>query len=289
MGTTYSVVIANQENININELKLKVDSLLKEVNAQMSTYIFDSEISKFNRFNSLAPFEVSEDFYLVVQKSQEIFTLSHKAFDPSIGELIELWGFGLKGNFVAPDDLKVKQVLKSVGMDKVELLSGLKFKKKDPNFKINLSAIAKGFGVDKVAELISKYSQDFLVEIGGEVYARGFKDPSDKKMWRVGIEKPNFEGQKKILKASDLKDQCVASSGNYRNYHDGIGHTIDPRTGYPGQNKVLATTVFAVNCMQADAIATALMVLGIKGITYFKNISGLLLIGTADKFEEVKF
>lgn len=269
MGTTYQVKIA-QEEISQNELKTlrsKVDSALAEVNHQMSTYDPGSEISRFNRFKDTTAFEVSVEFIEVVQEALKIYESSGTAFDITVAPLVNLWGFGVKGNRIVPPTKKeIDSVLKNIGSDHLRVEGNTKLKKKIPDLNLDLSAIAKGYGVDVVAGILRRRQFDnFMVEIGGEVYAQGEKAGGD--FWKIGIDTPHLAslpGQH-IQAILSLKDVAVATSGDYRNFfeYDGklFSHTIDPVSGYPVKHDLASVTIIAQNCMKADALATAMMVM----------------------------
>lgn len=297
MGTTYSVKFVSNKDLNTEKIKKEVDDLLVEINRQMSTYIPDSEISQFNNHNSFEPFKISEGFYRVVARGLKFSYLTWGLFDPTVSPLVNLWGFGHEGRKEDfPTAEEIHEAQKKVGYKKIVLEKGNQVKKTQGDVTLNLSAIAKGYGVDEVAYLLSNYTQHFLVEIGGEVKASGLKDPYNKKTWKVGIEKPNYEQKTVLLKAIDIVDQCVASSGDYRNFYkkngQKISHTINPKTGYPAEVPVVAVTVIAKDCMDADALATALMVGGenlLFSMPPLKGVSGFLLVSKGDELTEVTF
>ncbi len=269
MGTSYHITIADGESGNIasTELQSKIDSLLKEVNFQMSTYVEESEISRFNRRYSREPFVVSEEFVTVLRLALNIYRESAGAFDVTVAPLVDLWGFGTAGTRkVAPSPEQISRVGVHIGSDKLLVLNDTTIAKKDPLLKLDLSAIAKGYGVDAVAEVLTAYGyRNYLVEIGGEVVAKGVKYG---KKWRIGIDHPDFNaipGQN-LEAVLLLSEAAVATSGDYRNYFM-VGdtvytHAIDPATGRPIHNGVASVTVIAPNCTLADAMATAIMVMG---------------------------
>ncbi|UJP66217.1 FAD:protein FMN transferase [Mongoliitalea daihaiensis] len=259
MGTNYRVVYLDPEGRN---LKSAVDSLLIVFNQSLSTYISDSEISRFNQSDSLV-FELP--FFLpVLQSSKEVFEMTEGAFDPTVGPVVNLWGFG-PGGPQLKDSVNITSILPKIGFEKItfdqqqarKLVSGM---------YLDFSAIAKGYGVDVVADYLeSKGIDNFLVEIGGELVARGLNDKGE--LWKVGINNPEEMGSPNDLySVVALENKGMATSGNYRNYYevDGlkISHTIDPKTGRPVRHGLLSATVLADDCMTADAIATAMMVMG---------------------------
>ena len=280
MGTTYQVKIMSPifSEGELIRLRVKIDSALIEVNRQMSTYDPTSEISRFNDFKDTVAFAVSPDFANVVGEAMKVSVKSDYTFDITVAPLIDLWGFGKNGHrVVPPSDLELSAILRNVGAKNLEIISGKALKKRIPSLQINLGAIAKGYGVDIVARILfDEGLKNYLVEIGGEVFARGFNDQGE--FWKIGIDNPDFAslpGQN-IQAILQLNDDAVATSGDYRNYFEYEGkifsHTIDPRSGKPISHNLASVTVVAKNCMQADALATALMVLGKeKGLTLIEN------------------
>ena len=244
----------------------EIDSLLKVWNMSMSTYIPGSEISRFNKSDSCFEFE-SKYFLPVLNMSRTVYELSDGAFDPTVGPLVEAWGFGPQKR-MTPDSATVDSLRRLVGFDKI-FFDDKKVCKAVPGMHLDFSAIAKGYAVDVVADYLeSKGVHNLLVEIGGELLCRGTKNGGQ--LWRTAIEDPNVEVyERKILAVVNLTDKAVATSGNYRNYYVRDGrkyvHTINPATGYPIIHSLLSASVFADNCMKADACATACMVLGLDG------------------------
>ncbi len=270
MGTTYQVKIFSQPFSESEwvRLRAKIDSALIAVNQQMSTYEPASEISRFNNFKDTTAFAVSPDFANVVSEALEISLKSDYTFDITVAPLIDLWGFGKNGNrIVPPSESELSDILRNIGSKNLGIIRGKALKKRIPSLQINLGAIAKGYGVDVVAKILfNEGLKNYLVEIGGEVFARGLNDRGE--YWKIGIDNPDFAslpGQD-IQAILQLNDNAVATSGDYRNYFEYEGkifsHTIDPRNGKPVSHNLASVTVVAKNCMQADALATALMVMG---------------------------
>ncbi len=263
MGTIgYSVKYFNADGENFAD---ELDTLLKVWNLSLSTYIPNSEISRFNQSGDCFVFE-SEYFLPVLKASKEVFTHSKGAFDPTVGPLVNAWGFGPDKSMV-PDSASVDALLHNVGFNKIQF-DNSKVCKESAGIKLDFSAIAKGYAVDVISDfLLAKGIENHLVEIGGELICKGTKN--DGMPWRTAIEDPTVEVyERKILAIAKLKDKAVATSGNYRNYYvrDGVKyvHTINPATGYPISHKLLSASVFADNCMIADAYATAFMVMGVE-------------------------
>ena len=262
MGTVpYSVKVISAASV---ELKSSIDSVLVAFNQSLSTYIPDSEISIFNKTDSFA-YE-SNLFYPILLKSAEIAQRTNGAFDPTIGPLVNLWGFGPDKVPVAPDSALVDSLMQYVGFDKINFSEEMV--RKQPGVYFDLSAIAKGYAVDLVGEFLeSKGLSSYLVEIGGEVRVRG-KNLKEEP-WSIGIDDPLVDkSERKILAIARLENRSLATSGNYRNYYekDGqiIAHIIDPTTGYNKLGEILSASVFATDCMTADAYATAFMVMELE-------------------------
>ena len=264
-GKTMGPIIYNVKYFDeaLRDFQPEVDSLLNVFNLSLNTYIPQSEISRFNRgesFRYQLPY-----FYEAINVSREVFDLTQGAFDPSIGPLINTWGFGYTEG-VNKDSAVIDSIRMFIGMEKI-LFNKDSVWKKDPRVALDFSASAKGYGVDVVFEYLkNKGLTDIFVEIGGEVRVGG-ENRQTGKPWQVGILHPNSDELNRYPMAIvSLSDQAMATSGNYFNYHiiDGIkySHTISPDTGYPIQHPLLSATVFADDCMRADALATALMVLG---------------------------
>jgi len=261
MGTTYSLTYLSQSGKN---LQASVDSLLVVFNSSLSTYIPDSELSRFNRMDTLA-FTLP---YLpqVLNASKTVYEKTAGAFDPTVGPLVNVWGFG-PGGPQLKDSTDIGLLLRLVGFDKVDFDQN-EVRKTVAGVYLDFSAIAKGQGVDVIADFLNKKGiNDYLVEIGGELVAKGVNEKGE--LWKVGINRPD-----ETASASDLysiialENRGMATSGNYRNYYmkDSvkISHTINPATGYPVNHSLLSATVLAKDCMTADAYATALMVMGVE-------------------------
>lgn len=262
MGTiAYSIKYLDQEQ---RDFKKEIDSLLVDFNQALSTYIPNSEISQLNREGRVSfgfPY-----FAQVLQASAEVYEKSNGAFDPTIGQLIDAWGFG-DGDLIAPDSAQVDSLLNLVGFDKI-LFDEKGVSTEVKGLKLNFSAVAKGQAIDVVGDyLTTRGITDYMVEIGGEVRAKG-KNKNDE-YWTIGIEVPDESRVGGLFDAVRLKDQGMATSGNYRNFRvleDGrkVAHTINPKTGYPKMQTLLSATVFATNCMYADAYATACLAMGLE-------------------------
>ncbi len=258
MGTYYSIAYADTVNY-----QHEIDSVLKDFDKALSTYRDDSEISQFNQGDSLQHF--SPFFLPVLKSSKEVYEATSGAFDPTVLPLYNAWGFGMKKNEEEPTPEALDSIKNLVGYNKVHFNDTL-LTKDVKGLRLDFSAIAKGYGVDVVAEFLkSKGITSYKVEIGGEILC-GSPKPNGKK-WAIGIEQPKRDGQA-VQQVLNLENVAIATSGNYRNYveRDGkrYGHTIDPVLGRPVQHELLSATVFAKDCMTADAYATAFMVLGME-------------------------
>ena len=265
MGTTYKVKVIGKR-IDTSELKQKIEDEFEKINNQMSTWQKNSEISRFNRDQTIDWFKISDEFMLVLDASQKINRQTEGAFDVTVGGIVNLWGFGSSPRrSKVPEPDAIVERLSHVGPATFEInLSTVSIRKFDPKTQLDLSGIAKGYAVDAVVEILAEAKiKDFLVEIGGEVRAAGRR--LDESAWRVAIEKPVNQSRSILLTVS-LEDAALATSGDYRDYFE-IGvkrysHIIDPRTGNPPDNSVASVSVVSDEAMYADALATGLMVLG---------------------------
>jgi len=298
MGTRYMVKIANISIGEKQKMKIQkdVEYSLEQVNQQMSTWIPESEISLFNHWEKDAPFKVSIEFVQVLMMAIKINKESQGAFDVTVGPLVDLWGFGRKGiRQNPPTSSNIKKLMENIGTYHIKVLNDSMILKTNPLIEMDFSAIAKGYGVDVISKVISGLGYDnFLVEIGGEVVVRGLNGDN---FWKIGIDRPAFNSSpgadlQAVLNVSDI---AMATSGDYRNYFvadDSVySHTIDPTIGRPIINGVAATTILAPTCMEADAIATAVMVLGenkgLKWIESKENVEAMIILREGDNFREV--
>ncbi|MBI9070170.1 MAG: FAD:protein FMN transferase [Melioribacteraceae bacterium] len=295
MGTTFSIKVVKESKFaeeNYTSINSDVDLLLKEVNRQMSTYIPTSEISEFNKSESTDWIGVSEDFAFVVNEALKLGEDSEGYFDITIGALVNLWGFGPENRpTIIPTDEEIAERMKEVGFSKISVKFNLPMlKKSNPKMYIDLSAIAKGFGVDKVAEYFnSKGYKDYMVEIGGEVRTRGKNQDSED--WRIGISTP--DSKMGIQKVANISNLAMATSGDYYNYFEKddirFSHTIDPKNGKPITHKLASVTVLHKSCAMADGIATAINVMGpIKGYEFAlkKKLTIFMIVRENNKFIE---
>ena len=281
MGTTYLVkIITPNNNYEIGSIEKSIDSLLIQLNKQMSTWDPESEISQFNSWNSKVPFAVSSDFLNVVKKSITISKNTRGLFDPTVYDLMSLWGFGPNPKSGFPNIEDVHRVLEHTGIGQIEVTDSV-LVKSNKMCKLDLNAIAKGYGVDKTFNLLNqKGFKNIFVEIGGEVKCSG-KNIKNKN-WSIGIEDPsdNENYEKKISAIISVANGAIATSGNYRNIVDLdgeiLGHTINPQTGFPIQTDVLSVSVLSNSCMESDAWATALMAMNHQtGFALVENQSNI--------------
>lgn len=265
MGTTYSVKIADRVGTDRRRsLERTVSGALTAVDHAMSTYRQDSELSRFNRTAGvLTPFPLSSSLREVVQLSLSVGTQSQGALDITVGPLVDAWGFGPEQKGARPDESELAKLRERVGLDKLELTSAGLIRH-HPEVRCDLSAVAKGYAVDRVAAALDQAGfRNYLVEVGGELRARGQRH--DGQPFRVGIERPDPAGRA-IERVIPLIDQAMATSGDYRNYFTEGGrrrsHLLDPRTGTPVEHDLRSVTVVDTEAARADAWATALLVLG---------------------------
>lgn len=259
-GTVYNITYQHD-----GDLKDEIEAELKRFDQSLSPFNDSSVISRINRNEEL----VTDSFFRkCFNRSIEISRKTNGAFDITIAPLANAWGFGFKkGAF--PDSLMIDSLREITGYEKVKLEDD-KVTKQDSRIMLSCSAVAKGYSVDVVAQLLDRKGiKNYMVDIGGEVVVKG-KNPKDR-LWRIGINKPiddSLSVRQDIQTVLELTDLGMATSGNYRNfyYKDGkkYAHTIDPRTGYPVQHNILSSTVIAEDCMTADALATAFMVMGLE-------------------------
>ena len=266
MGTSWSVKI-NAETLPLprQQLKSQFDAILNRVNREMSTYLPESELSMINAAHSTDPIPVGPSLMQVLEAARGISRLTQGAFDVTVGPLVNLWGFGPDQVFTVPTGEQLRRASALAGFEKLRLdPAASTLKKANGGVSIDLSAIAKGYGVDRVADYLDSLQlDDYLVEIGGEIRARGVN--REQAPWQVGIEQP-VAGQRGVQRIIKLDNMAMATSGDYRNFfeQDGIrySHTIDPRTGRPVSHGLAAVTVLHPSTMLADAWATGLLVLG---------------------------
>ncbi|MGI9329595.1 MAG: FAD:protein FMN transferase [Gammaproteobacteria bacterium] len=295
MGTVYTVRVARlPAGLSLATLAQDIENELNRVNAAMSTYREDSEISRFNRGPAGTWIGVSPEFAAVVSAGQGIGAASLGAFDLTVGKLVQTWGFGPEGQRQTPPSpaavQRARSVIKAsalrVRLEPPALLKEL------PELEIDLSAIAKGHGVDRLAALLDAAGiGNYLVDIGGDLRTRGRRD--DGTVWRIGIERPLISGRRVQQVLGMSQDAAVATSGNYRNFFEADGkryaHIVDPRTGSPVTSALASVSVIADDCTTADAWATALTVMGSEEgyeLATRQGLSALFISRNGETFTE---
>lgn len=260
-GTTYNIIYYGHQNYDED-----IQQLFADVNKSLSTYIPTSDISRIN--NGEKGVKVDGLFKEVFQKSEQIFKETDGYFDPTVGDLVNAWGFGPKKQLNDLDSTKVAELMTYVGFAKVSIKNG-EVVKQYPETYFDFNSIAKGYGIDVIGRFLEdKGVQNYLVEIGGEIRARGTKPEG--KLWTVQLDNPNTDGSRSAYAVLQLTDKSMASSGNYRKFRiteDGqkYVHTINPKTGYATESNLLAATVIAnLDCADVDAYATAFMAMGLE-------------------------
>lgn len=257
------------------------NEILEELNKFDRSLNPFKENSIISKVNNNQPVELDSFFVTVFNKSMEISRISEGKFDITVSPLINAWGFGFKNKDNITPQL-IDSLKQFVGYDKISIDSDNRIVKTDSRVQLNTSAIAKGYSCDVVANLLKSFGiENYMVEIGGEIAAKGVNDKGE--CWRIGIDKPIDDptGTKHELQTIlDLCDKSLATSGNYRNFYVKNGrkysHTIDPQSGYPSENDILSASVLADDCMTADAYATVFMASGVeKSKEIAKNIHGL--------------
>lgn len=265
MGTTYQVKLVPSEQSVSDDLGQKIQSRLDSLNNTFTTYRQDSELMLLNRAPVGQVYAVSQDMLHVLNTAKEVHQLTSGAFDPTVGALVNLWGFGPEntGNRV-PSETDIATELGLLGFNKLQITPDATSITRSSDIALDMSAVAKGYAVDAVAELLDQEGfNNYLVEVGGELRLKGVK--ANKDPWRIAIEAPSLE-RGLVQKVLVPGDAAVATSGDYRNYFEKDGkrysHTIDPRTGYPLDHQLASVTIIAETAAFADALATGFMVLG---------------------------
>ncbi|MEM9106205.1 MAG: FAD:protein FMN transferase [Pseudomonadota bacterium] len=268
MGTTYNITAVDvPDQMTEDVLTEDIEAVLAAVNAKMSNWDKESEVSRFSASADTSPFKLSDDFVTVMIAADEVHAKSGGKFDVTLGPLIELWGFGpRKPEDPIPSDDEIERALGYVGQQEVLKLNTVAstISKSASEVGINLSAIAKGFGIDAVAEELKELGvENYMVEIGGDLVVSGRNDKGE--FWRIGIEKPEPD-ESAVEQVIKLENKGLATSGDYRNFVEFEGvrysHIIDPVTGRPITHWTTSATVVADNAMMADAWATAMLVIG---------------------------
>ncbi|MEM9931645.1 MAG: FAD:protein FMN transferase [Bacteroidota bacterium] len=306
MGTYYRVTYLGVPN---ESLQASIDSLLVVLNDEVSTYIPTSLISRFSHGDLMAidteTFQTSTHFKANYLRSLEIAEATAHYFNPTVMPLVNYWGFGYtpKRAVTDVDSVAIDSLMQFVGMEKVEYYpdiiapSAVQIMKRQQGTQLDFSAIAKGYGVDLIAAFLEGQGiANYLVDIGGESVARGDKGGADKP-WVLAINTPRADAAITDYEvAVALRDAALATSGNYRNFHEveggKYGHTINPFTGYPELSRLLSASILAPDCTTADAYATASMVAGLEAaytmVDTTANLEGLFIFGTEDGTLQMK-
>ncbi|NKI30335.1 FAD:protein FMN transferase [Croceivirga thetidis] len=264
MGTTYAITYFAKGQV---DLQNEIESVFAEVYQSMSTYIPNSDISRINSGDSTIV--VDDMFKKVFEVSKKVHKASNGYFDPTVGVLVNAWGFG-PGESIILDSTKVDSLLQFVGFDKVSLTKKGRIKKLNPAIEFDFNAVAKGYSIDLLGNLLDERGyKNYLVEVGGEILTKGTNVLSGKR-WTVGIDNPTDLSYRGSAAVVSLENKALASSGNYRKFRidertgEKYVHSVDPKTGYTKNSNVLATTVLAKDCASADAFATAFMVMELE-------------------------
>ena len=266
-GSTYHITYIDKQN---RDFQPDIEKILVDFDNSVSTYIPNSIIS---RINSNQKNVIVDNFFITCfNKAKEVWKNTEGAFDPTVYPLVNAWGFG-PGKKQKIEKTKIDSILKFVGFDLIKL-KGNKVVKKDPRVALDFNAFAQGYSVDVVSEFLnSKGITSYIVEIGGEVYAKGKNINNE--FWKIGIEKPidNKESENPLKAIVNLENLAIATSGNYRRFiiEDGVkyAHHLDPKTGYPTKNNLLSASIIAKECITSDAYATGILVMGLEKAKVF--------------------
>jgi thiamine biosynthesis lipoprotein len=264
LGTTYSIIFIANDNLDFRK---EIDSVFQVVNQSMSTYIPNSDISKINAGDSTVV--VDGMFKEVFEVSTKVYQASNGYFDPTVGVLVNAWGFGPEEQ-IQLDSAKVDSLLQFVGWEKVKLNENGTISKSSPAIRFDFNAVAKGHAIDRLGVMLNqKRIENYLVEVGGEVLTKG-SNTITQKLWTVGVDDPTQLERRGAGAVVQLKDKALASSGNYRKFRidpetgEKFVHTINPKNGYTKNSKVLAATVITDDCATADAYATTFMAMDLQ-------------------------
>lgn len=278
LGTTYSIKYFSEKTIR----SIEIDSILNVINSSMSTYMENSDISKINSGDT--SIVVDNHFRNVFKASKRIYEVTDGFFDPSVGLLVNAYGFGPAGYPDRVTDIEIDSLHQLIGFDKIELTESSKLEFDTSTSYIDFNAIAKGYTVDVFADFVeTKGSKNYLVEIGGEVSVKG-QNLDNQNPWKIGIELPLEDGSRELKYGVNLYDQSLATSGNYRKFRvdsttgQKYVHTINPKTGKSQKSDILSASVIADSCTDADAFATAFMAMGYKKSVEFLQTNDVLKV-----------
>jgi thiamine biosynthesis lipoprotein len=295
MGTFYTVKLVSSQKQSMDLRQKQIDTRLAQVNAGLSMYDPDSDLSRFNQTEPGRSFRLSHDFARVMDTARTVFTLTDGAWDGTVKPLVDLWGFGTRQPTDSlPEPGAITAAVALTGFHHL-VFENNHVKKTKSGITLDLGSIAKGYGVDAIAGILTRAGIDnFLVEIGGELYGSGKN--RHKKPWSVGITHPLKTGADAgFYKVVNLENRAIATSGDYRNFFKFGGktysHIIDPKTGYPVDNQVVSASVIACTCTFADALATAFMVMAPEDslalADSLENVECLIIQKTPDGFREI--
>lgn len=289
LGSSFSISYESADEVNYEK---QIDSLIKGINASLSTYISDSDISRINDGDTTV---LVDDYFIeVFTKSKKIYKETNGAFDPSVGVLVNAWGFGPEKEIESLDSVKVKSLLQRVGFDKVSIQNG-KIVSEIDSLYLDFNAIGPGYLADVIGRYLeTKNVKNYLVEIGGEIRTRGINDKGTP--WTIAIEKPNFDGTRSIQALVSMNNESLATSGNYRKFKidektgNRYAHTMDAKTGYPSKNNLLSASVISsLDCADVDGYATAFMAIGVERTKQFlKEHPDLKVFLIYDESGEIK-
>ena len=268
-GTTYKIVCVN----TAVDYQKSIDSLFYLVNKSISTYLPTSAVSRINKGDTTV---VADTILLeLLEKSKEVYQKTGGYFDPTVGNLVNAWGFGPKNEKRNLDSLEVKQQMKWVGFDKISVINQ-KVIKEEPTIYLDFNAIGKGFGIDLIARFLERKNiENYMIEIGGEIRAKGIKQNG--KAWRIQIENPINNDTRDAFSFINLSNKSMATSGNYRKFRitdtgQKYVHTVNPKTGFATESNLLSVSVIAaLDCADVDAYATAFMAMGVEKTIAFLN------------------
>ena len=291
-GTTYSIILQSDNELQIKQL---VESIVLRINKSMSTYVENSIISNINIGNQV---EIDTDFENVFNASKLVWQQSNGYFDPTVGSLVNAYGFGPSEPINSLNAKVIDSLLEFTGFSKIKISNNNTIKKDDKRTYIDFNAIAKGYAVDIISKELRELGyKNFLVEIGGEVFAEGI-NPLKGTMWTIGIDKPLQKQSRDFISSIQIRGKGMATSGNYRKYKidknsgEKYVHTINPLNGLPVKSNILSATVVAESSMLADAYATALMAMplneGEKLVSTLENVDAMWIISENKNFKIVK-
>ena len=291
-GTTYSIILQSDNELQIKQL---VESIVLRINKSMSTYVENSIISNINIGNQV---EIDTDFENVFNASKLVWQQSNGYFDPTVGSLVNAYGFGPSEPINSLNAKVIDSLLEFTGFSKIKISNNNTIKKDDKRTYIDFNAIAKGYAVDIISKELRELGyKNFLVEIGGEVFAEGI-NPLRGTMWTIGIDKPLQKQSIDFISSIQIRGKGMATSGNYRKYKidknsgEKYVHTINPLNGLPVKSNILSATVVAESSMLADAYATALMAMplneGEKLVSTLENVDAMWIISENKNFKIVK-